>query len=655
MPSSSLNGGLGLNTVPNARMDQTGTARFHISTLDPYMHVNLGFQLADPLYVNIRQTAEISDLNDKAKHLYPGLDVKLRLLKERAHTPAITLGLQSASGHKQMGAEYLAFSKRYKSFDFTGGIGWGRMGSAGHYSNPLKELHPHFEKDRPLSGEWPNGTEDWFTGDKIGLFGGVEYFTPIKGISLKADWGADRYATETAYDTPAPWSVGINYAPKDWINLGGAVIGGEKIMAQISLNSLVQNWPFKKEKSLQPTPLLPNRPNKTHALNIALDAQKEGLRIEGKTLSLSSPDISLPYHLGQAARHIANHTAANEEEIALQPTLYGLHGPSIKLIRRDLEQALLHHQGSPQELWHNASFDKGKQTAQKSGFLPARWPLPYIILDTQASLSEEETGVLYRTSLLSGQTIELPYGFLSATEFRLNIKDNLDRLHEFRPRALLPVRSDADHFAQNTISMDRLYMSWTNTIIPDVHTAITAGYLEEMYAGLGGEVLYRPFGKRFAIGAELWEAFRRDPTTSLAQGLNGDHLLTGHINAYYEFPENDLTLSAKIGRYLAEDLGASLSLSHKFKNGAKLEGFVTATNNADYDLFGGTTHLYNGVRLNVPLSSIKYVPKGSAIQFTTAPFGRDTGQSLDNPLPLYELTEPFSMRHIAQNWHDILE
>lgn len=52
--SGMITGSLGLNTVPSARMDETGTVRFGVSALDPYAYAYLGFQLAEPLYVQLR-------------------------------------------------------------------------------------------------------------------------------------------------------------------------------------------------------------------------------------------------------------------------------------------------------------------------------------------------------------------------------------------------------------------------------------------------------------------------------------------------------------------------------------------------------------------------------------------------------------------------
>ena len=57
--------------------------------------------------------------------------------------------------------------------------------------------------------------------------------------------------------------------------------------------------------------------------------------------------------------------------------------------------------------------------------------------------------------------------------------------------------------------------------------ASSIGYLEEMYMGTTGEILYRPFGKNWAIGAEANLALKRDPLSSFALLPNGDHILSG--------------------------------------------------------------------------------------------------------------------------------
>lgn len=249
------------------------------------------------------------------------------------------------------------------------------------------------------------------------------------------------------------------------------------------------------------------------------------------------------------------------------------------------------------------------------------------------------------------------YGLRRGGQFKVNVADNLSRLRAYRPQNVNghEVRSDEDDFAAQRFSVDQLYLSWLRNVTPNTYFALTAGYLEEMYAGFGGEILYRPFGKTYAVGAELWEAKKRDPFSELNLGTNGQERTTGHINLYYEVPNTMMTAYSNIGRYLDGDFGTTLGFQSTFKNGAKLDSFITATDESDLDIFGGESHLYGGLRLHLPIGNAPYVPRGSEIRLTAAPFARDKGQMLDHPLPLYEATEPLSSRQIYQNWSNLLD
>lgn len=659
-----LLGPIGLNTIPSARMDKVGTVRLGTSTLDPYVHAYLGFQLADGVYIQLRQTAEVSGLNDPADRLYPGIDVKLRLAEETQTRPEISLGLQSALGHRRMAGEYIALSKRYLDFDITGGIGWGRYGRGVTILNPLRTIS-HFKNRRISDSEMPGGPEDWFTG-KAALFGGIEYFTPLKGLSLKADWNGDDYRAEQAafgFKEPARWLAGLSYAPADWLNIGIAALGTDKVMGRLTLSAPLTKWRKYKKDSV-----VFIRPHRTDSVSPALMERKAagaGMTLVNVTNTpnavsadlLLSPHDTFPAELGEAAIYMANNAGQEIEKMSVTPTLLGLRGPRVSMLRKDFEKALARHEGSAEEIWRHAEFqDQHYGTERNMRLAEATYGLnnPRFMLEQQLSLSEEDHGILTRTSLIAGTRRARLFGLLdSGYSLRLNLFDNLDNLNTARVWTPLPVRSNVDRFARNRIAIDEMYVAFTHSIRSDLHVSAIGGYLEEMYGGIGGEILYRPFESRWALGAEMWEALKREPSIPLAAGFNGDHLLSGHLNAWYDAPGMDLVVGAKLGRYLAEDWGGTLSIQKKFENGATLQGFVTVTDNADPDPFGGTTHAVNGVRLTLPLGGFKHMPRNSSIQLRAEPFGRNSGQSIQNPLPLYDLTEPFSQAHIVRNWGDV--
>ena len=283
----------GLLTLPNARMHTPETIIMHTGALDPYFHGILGLQIAKPLYIALRQTALTSSLNGQADRLYPGIDLRLRLVEENQCAPDITVGLQSAFGHKRTAAEYIVASKRFGAFDLTGGMGWGRMGGAGHIGNPMKIFGDHFSKNRNSDDEMPGDINDWFTGDNIGLFAGVEYFPPRQHFSIKAEWGADNYSAERAasgYDAPAPWSMGLAFHPAEWFDFNIGLAGAEKILGSLTFRPSLKKWPWHTAKREAGEPLHPYR------AGIALPDQME--------TSAAQEDITL--YAAQSDEHTAS-------------------------------------------------------------------------------------------------------------------------------------------------------------------------------------------------------------------------------------------------------------------------------------------------------------------------------------------------------------
>lgn len=662
-PSATLMGPIGLNTLPSARMDEAGTVRIGAGTMDPYLHSFAGFQLTDSLFIGVRQSAEKSSLGKKPKALYPGLDFKIRLNEEGRYDPEVALGFLSGFGHKKTASEYIALSKRYHDFDFTLGMGWGRLAGDGHIGNPLKNLSAHFGNDRDFTNETPNTIHDWFTGDEAGFFAGLEYHTPISGLSLKADWGANPYTIEektiAGYDAPAPWSLGINYAPTSWMEGMVGFAGTDTVMARLSMQSNVMDWlagTYKDEAAQALTP---------RSAQTDLDAMQKSA--EQNAIIISPPEITdttasaylaldsyrpAAYQIGRAARHIANHAGPDIETIRLIPLRGKISGRAVSFSRRDLEQALLHHQGSPEEIWRNASFDE--IATQNLPASPFRFNLNFA-LKNEISISEDDAEYLYRSAALARARGELPWGSFLGADVKLNLSDNLDKLPDLSDKEVSTVRSDIDDYTKRRLYLERAYGGWRREIFNDVFMSATTGLLEEMYAGYGGEILYRPFGKTFALGVDGWTVYKRGSDDFW--GIDGadDMRFTGHLNLFYEIPDSGITAYAKAGQYLGGDHGVTLGMDHRFDNGATLGGFVTASREADLDTLGGATNLYSGVQLTIPLGNMPYVPEGSEVITAFRPQGRDAGQILDHPEPLYDATEPVSYRAVSRSWHRLLD
>ncbi len=672
-PTTNMMGELGLNTVPSARMSPEGTARISVSRLSKYTNATIGIQVTKNLYLGLRQISESKSFNSEALHLYPGMDAKWMLYPEKRFVPQISVGLQSAFGHRRMAAEYLSLSKRYEDFDVTFGFGWGRLATRGSLPNLMLF---NGSGSRDAGGKSPNKPSDWFKGD-MALFGGIEYATPIDGLALKADWNSDGWVEEKKanadFNAPAPWSVGFSYRPVSWMDTGIAYAGNNSLMARITLTGNVDQWPLEESIGLTPIIMKPHRPemmmeDSDDEEDDELSTQPEFVTEENLGLTrimidhkkaeaniLLKENTSTPKQIGDAARYLSNIAGSEPEQIILHIRAYGLRGIDISMNRADLERAFINHQGSAEEIWHGTSFfHDGNNIPLAQVLSEMRGAKPddgfkFNILN-DVSLAEKDSGLLYRSALGLSYGEYFGRNFLSFQSVRLNLRDNLEKLNEYRGVSLLPVRGDIDKFTENRVLLDRNYFMGLATLAKDLHIASSVGYLEEMFMGLSGEMLYRPFDQNWAIGIESALAFKRDPYSFLALGLNGDHVLSGFLNAYYEVPNTGTTIKASVGRFLAGDIGGTIGVSNQFRNGIKLSANMSASTYSDRDVLGGTTHVYTGIQISLPLGSLSFVPNGSRMITNAAPLGRDTAQRLDNPTNLYEGTEPLSYRHITRNW-----
>lgn len=657
VPSSSRitlpTGMIGLNTIPTARMDPVGTWRVGAGYDGFYSHVTAGSQIGDHLYLGLRQTSDTAS----ATSLYPGMDAKLRLFRETKLRPEISIGLQSMFGERRMAGEYLALSKRYYDFDFTMGLGWGRFGTRQSIPNPM--LFQAFgPSSRHLDGHSPQRPKDWFSGD-AGLFGGVEYMTPIDGLSLMADWSSDGWSAERrAYEefkAPAPWSIGAAYSPLPYVQTGLAYQGDDTVIARIGITAQLNDWAGRLAPLPPDVPLAAGRP--THYDRPDLCRQVLNIRVSGITASatLDLNDLDpVSFQIGQAARCLANSAGNGPEQIALQLRHSGFDGPTLALNRRDLEQAMIRNQGSPEEIWSNLLFsDSGSST--QLGKFQSRMSRALAIrydIDQDISLMNEDSGLLTRTSFVPALSLPVGGGRFIGAALRFNLDHNLHMIDgpsggSARPRA---IRSNISDFADRGVHIERAYLSQSLTLAPHLFALGSIGYLEEMYGGASAELLYRPFGKPWAIGLELSEVFKRNPLTRLALDRDGDFQTTGFINGYYEFPGTNATLHASAGRYLGGEYGGGLDLTNRLDNGVRIGGTVTATTRNDHTPAGDDTAYYAGLTLSLPIGTLRALPDGSRLNIDTRPLGRDRGQRLDTPLSLYDATEPFSYRSITRQW-----
>jgi hypothetical protein len=217
-------------------------------------------------------------------------------------------------------------------------------------------------------------------------------------------------------------------------------------------------------------------------------------------------------------------------------------------------------------------------------------------------------------------------------EFQANVLSDFSGLEP--PNSQLPhVRSDLLYYydkGKNGIA--ELQGSYLTTLAPGLYGLMRAGILESMFAGGGGEILWRPDSERWALGATLYEAWQRGFLRQF--DLMSYHVLTGHVSAYYESPWYGLDFRADVGRYLAGDSGGTVTISRRFDTGVEIGLFATLTN-VPFSKFGEGA-FDKGFLIRIPLDFMTPLNSQSEFDMALRPVMRDGGQMLNPEQVIYD-------------------
>ncbi len=216
-----------------------------------------------------------------------------------------------------------------------------------------------------------------------------------------------------------------------------------------------------------------------------------------------------------------------------------------------------------------------------------------------------------------------------------------DNFNTARPsNSTLPhVRSDfLKYFAQGKTGIGELDAQYRFRLAPTVFAIAKAGYLESMFAGGGGEVLWRPEGQRWALGADAYEVWQRGFDRLL--DLQNYHVFTGHVSLYYASPWHDLNFMVSAGQYLAGDRGLTVQVSRRFSTGVEIGAFFTKTNISAQQFGEGSFD--KGVFIRIPLSWALPIETQGEWDVDLRPIQRDGGQRLLNDITLNELSRRYA-------------
>jgi hypothetical protein len=241
-----------------------------------------------------------------------------------------------------------------------------------------------------------------------------------------------------------------------------------------------------------------------------------------------------------------------------------------------------------------------------------------------------------RLSLRPYATLDLwPGGALHGSyEFPLN--SDVDSNVATPPDA---VRSDAWKYLGSESAVNRLLFDQMIKLTPATYARVSAGYLERMYAGTGGELLTFMDQGRWALGLEGDWVRKREPDDPWALTDQQNHTLLG--NLYYRYLPLDVTLKGQAGRFLAGDTGVRLEFRRRFDTGAQIGFWYSIT---DTDKFTGFNKGYHdqGIFLKLPFATFTDHPTRTMLQYRISPWTRDVGATIDHWQEIFDTAADLS-------------
>ncbi|MDX5378744.1 MAG: YjbH domain-containing protein [Halomonas sp.] len=659
-------GGVGIMQTPTARMAPLGGFAFSLSRTAPYRRYGLFFQPTEWLetgfrYVEVENRRYLAASDDR-NNLDKGIDLKVRLREEDRYWPQIAVGARDIGGTGLFSGEYLVASKRWHSFDFSLGIGWGYLGNHEDFTNPMAQLDERFERRTGFSSGGDGGDFNLgslFSG-RSALFGGIEYQTPWDPLVLQLELDGNDYQHEPQRNDQTQTSrvnLGARLRLTDGIELKAGWQRGDTAMIGITLAT---NLASISQAKRDPAPVELTPPPTEHTrdwngLSRELDANAgigvyrihqngTSVTVEGEPTryrSLAESEL-------RAARLLHNHLDSDVETFRFR---WHERGMALRESVHDRDTLVAAASSSENSVaYRHGLYSHAMLHPTQGEVLHEAAPrgLNYSLEPQLEQNFGGPDGYLYRISANLAGEYRLGAQHWISGSLTYTLADNLGKYRYIGSSDLPRVRTHiGDYLAETDIGISNLQYTRTARLGNDWYALGYGGLLETMFAGAGAELLYRPFNSDMALGLDLNWVKQREFDQRFE--MRDYSTWTGHLTGYWQTDYEDMLAKVSVGRYLAGDLGVTFDVSREFDSGVRLGGWATFTD-AGSDFGEGSFD--KGIYLSLPLDAFFVHSTRQRANLSWSPLTRDGGARLARRESLYELTEERSM---GRYWQDQAE
>ncbi len=662
-PSYNSFGQVGIIQLPSAESKPEGTISFTFNKNEIWKFGTLSvspFDWLEASYFYYRP----SDLywtgpNTRGLYLDKGFNVKFSHEVQRLRKTNIAVGMDDFAGTGLFSKEYIVSTRKFSNnLKATFGLGWGRFSAENNFENPFSRIDERFSFRNPISSNFNKGGslsyDNWFRGPSS-IFGGIEFIIPeLKGLNFKIEYdpfsyfGPNSLGSESFYfdrgedqflrRKDSNINIGFVYKLNNFLTLNSSYIKGNSF--NLSLNfALTFDENLRKKERFQPS-----IDEKSNTLNKKLSFYEDLLlNLNNNKLFLQTANIDNDNNLSismttsqyrnniQSSSYVASIVSevSNNNSIDLTTTTVSLLNAGIELNKIKYISNHVENSDTPIEVLKTyTKFMPGDMSYLKHEFKPSvNFPVVFNSISPTIINHIGDPQKFYYGGLAIQNVNEIQFrrNIILNSEIKYIVSDNFQDIVA-RPDSLMQkVRTDiVQYLRESDMQLTKLHLDYFWSPYKNVFGKASMGLFESMYGGVGFEVMYTPFNKKYWLGTELFYVRQRD----FKQDFNFKdyQTTTGHINFGYLLPLN-IELKLSYGKYLAKDVGYTFDLSRRTKSGFRAGAYFTQTN-VSAEIFGEGS-FDKGFYFQIPIDLFSKGYSTNYTSFKLSPLTRDGGAKLD--------------------------
>jgi len=615
--------------------------------------------------------------NDPGLYLDKGFNVKFKYKSKKNNRPNIALGLDDFAGTGYFTREYIVATQKLRDMKITAGLGWGKFTGENSFDNPLSFISNKLNLRPRISSNFNTGGapsyDKWFRGNAA-LFAGLEYFVPNQnGLSIKLEYDPFNYLDFSAQNRgdasfelrkkDSNINIGISYPFNKFLTIDASFIKGNAFNLSFTIGTTFNDQLSKKKKF---NPSLDIKENKEHLKiafyeSILLNLNKNNLFMQTASLKENELDVSISTSQHRNAIRSSSYAASIVQKVAEKHEMdinqinishinAGIELNNIKYIANHINNDNL-----PIELLvRNTALESGDPMGFKKDEFKPSVDFPVIFSSISPSLvthiGNPEKFFFGGINLQHISEIQFSRNLLLSTEFNARVYGNFDNTISGSGSVMEHVRTDlVEYLKEDDIVISRMQLDYVWSPRKDTYAKLSGGIYETMFAGYGIETLYKPFGKNYSLGFEIFHVKQRSFDQRFS--FKDYNTVTGHLNFGYSLPLG-IESNISFGRYLAKDDGFTIDLGRRTKSGFKAGIYFTRTN-VSAETFGEGS-FDKGFYFQIPMDLFSTGYSGNYSTFKLSPLTRDGGAKLIHDKDLKGLIYNSTYRELSQQWRGLL-